>query len=183
MEVKNKYTLIACANKKWAIGKDNGLMYHIHIDMMNFKSLTTDNVVIMGRKTFESLPGKKPLKNRINIIITSQEDYQVAPDNWTTDDINNTYFANSLEDADLLCEAFFSDKELFIIGGGQIYEKAYELGMVNKAIITYVNDESEGDTYLHNYDEDDNYKIIFRTASLRDHALQIYYRYIVYLKK
>jgi dihydrofolate reductase len=183
MEVKNKYTLIACANKKWAIGKNGDLMFHINLDMENFKLLTTGNVVIMGRRTFESLPNKKPLKDRINIIVTNQENYDTPHDDWGDDAINNTYIVNSLEDADLLCDAYFSNKELFIIGGGQIYEQAYQLGMINKAIITYVNDENDGDTHLHDYENDDKYKVIFKTNSLRDRPSELYYKYVVYSKK
>ena len=109
MEIRNKYTAIVCINNKNAIGNSGNLMYHIKADMKNFKSLTTDNVVIMGRKTFESLPNKRPLKNRINIIVTENIDYRpMGCDSWTKDEINNTYLVNSLQEADDLCFAYFS---------------------------------------------------------------------------
>lgn len=178
--MRNKYTIIACINKKYAIAKEGNLMYHIKADMANFKSLTTNNVVIMGRKTFESIG--KPLKNRINIIVTGNSEYSpVGSDNWTKDELNNTYLVNSLLEADELCYAYFADKELFIIGGGQIYSKAFELDMVDKAVITLVNDDAEGDVYFPiSADMRDKYHIIFKTMSLRDHTNDIYYRYIVY---
>ena len=77
---KNKYTAIVCVNNKNAIGKDGELIYSIGADMRNFRSLTTDNVVIMGRKTFESLPDRHPLKERVNIVLTKNESYTVDTD-------------------------------------------------------------------------------------------------------
>lgn len=181
--MRNKYTVIACVNNKNAIAKDGNLMYNIKADMANFKSLTIDNVVIMGRKTFESLPNGKPLKNRINIIVTGNSEYSpVGSESWTKDELNNTYLVNSLQEADDLCYAYFADKELFIIGGGQIYSKAYELDMVDKVIITLVNDDTEGEVYFPNI-EDDKFKVIFKTMSLRDHPNDTYYRYVVYKRK
>ena len=182
--MRNKYTMIACVNNKNAIAKEGNLMYHIKADMGNFKSLTTDHVVIMGRRTFETLPGCKPLKNRINIIVTSNLDYSpLGIENWTKDELNNTFLVNSLNEADELCYAYFSDKELFIIGGGMIYAKAYELGMVDKAIITLVNDDADGDVYFPEIDKDENFKVIFKTTSLRDHPNDTYYRYVFYKRK
>ena len=182
--MRNKYTMIACINNNGAIAKDGKLMYNIKADMANFKSLTIDNVVIMGRKTFESLPNSKPLKNRINIIVTGNPEYSpVNADTWTKEELNNTYLINTLQEADELCFAYFDDKELFIIGGGQIYSKAYELDMVDKAIITLVNDDAEGDVYFPDFENDDKFKVIFKTMSLRDYTNDIYYRYIVYKRK
>lgn len=185
--MRNKYTVIVCTNNKGAIGNNGKLLYHLKGDMANFKTLTTDNVVIMGRKTFESLPGMKPLNNRINIIITTNPDYKPAFNEnsrpWTQEDINNTYFVNSLEEADELCYAYFSDKELFIIGGSQIYEQALDKDMVNKAIVTTVSDDTEGDSYFPHLSNDERYKIIFTTNSLRDRAANRYYKYTVYKRK
>ena len=184
MEIRNKYTAIVCINNKNVIGNSGNLMYHIKADMKNFKSLTTDNVVIMGRKTFESLPNKRPLKNRINIIVTENIDYRpMGCDSWTKDEINNTYLVNSLQEADDLCFAYFSDKELFIIGGGQIYKESYENGFIDKAIVTLVNDDTDGDVFFPDIDKDDNYKVIFKTMSLRDYTQDLYYRYIVYQRR
>ena len=76
------FKIIACINKRGVIGNHGKLLYSIKNDMKNFKSMTIGNVVIMGRYTFESLPKKKPLKDRINIIITKDNEYNVeASDN------------------------------------------------------------------------------------------------------
>ena len=72
------FKIIACINQKRALGKDGKLLYTIKNDLANFKRMTVGNVVIMGRKTFESLPNGEPLKDRINIILTSNEEYGVS---------------------------------------------------------------------------------------------------------
>lgn len=174
---KNKYTVIACVNNGGAIAKDGKLLYKIGCDLKNFARLTTDNVVIMGRKTFETLPNGLPLKDRVNIVITSQDNYNVKTDN--PDLFKDTYVCNSLEEADNLCYSLFPDKELFIIGGGTIYDEAFIKDIVDKAIITLVNDETDGDVYFPLFDVN-KYKVIFKTTSLRDQPTDLYYHYIVY---
>lgn len=180
MDFKRKYTLITCANNKNVIGKNGDLLYHIKGDMANFKSLTMGNVVIMGRKTFESLPGKKPLKDRINIIITNQPNYEIP--NYDGLLFREDYVVHSLKQADELCATLFPDKECFIIGGSQIYNQAYEMGLADKIILTHVYDDTEGDTYFPVIDEK-KYRLTFKTTSLRDQKNNIYYRYLVYKQK
>jgi dihydrofolate reductase len=175
-EFKNKYTAIACINNKNVIGKNGDLLFKIKSDLNNFRMLTTGDVIIMGRSTFESL-SCKPLKDRINIILTTKVDYEVDSE------FDNVYICHSFEDVDELCDAYFSDKELFVIGGGSVYKQAFDLGIINKAIITLVNDDQDGDVYFHDIANDDRYKIIFKTMSIRDHIDDNYYRYIVYKKK
>ena len=137
-----KYKLIACINSAGAIGRDGNLMYNIKSDLRNFRSQTMGNVVIMGRKTFESLPNGKPLAGRVNIILTSDREYSVP----VTDD--DLYIVHSIADADELCEAFFSDRELFVIGGGEVYRDFLDNGMVDEMRISSVKDDAEGDTYF-----------------------------------
>lgn len=69
--------LIAAVDKNWAIGRNNKLLVSIPDDMKFFRETTTGKIVVMGRKTLESFPGKKPLKNRVNIVLTSDHSYQV----------------------------------------------------------------------------------------------------------
>ena len=68
--------LIAAVDKNWAIGRNNKLLVSIPDDMKFFRETTTGKVVVMGRKTLESFPGKKPLKNRVNIVLTGDRSYQ-----------------------------------------------------------------------------------------------------------
>ena len=69
--------LIVAVDENWAIGYNNELLVSIPDDMKFFRKTTTGKVVIMGRKTLESFPGGRPLKNRVNIVITKKEDYEV----------------------------------------------------------------------------------------------------------
>ena len=69
--------LIVAVDKNWAIGNNNELLVSIPDDMKFFREHTTGNVIIMGKKTLESFPGKRPLKNRVNIVITKNQNYKV----------------------------------------------------------------------------------------------------------
>ena len=147
-----KFTIIACLNNKGVLGKDGDLLYHIPNDLSNFARATKYNgVVIMGRKTFGSLPNGEPLKGRINIIITNNQDYGIDVK------FDNVYIVHSVADAIELCEAFFSEKELFVIGGASIYNAFMESQMVDEMRLTVVDDDSEGDVFFPNFDEKDWY--------------------------
>ena len=145
-----KFIIIACINQKRAIGKNGKLLYHIDNDISNFARMTKNNgVVIMGRKTFESLPNGEPLKDRINIILTSNEEYGVSQD------FDNVYIVHSVKDVIELCEAFFSDKELFVIGGEALYRQFMDGDLVDELRLTVVKDDKEGDVTFPEFNEDE----------------------------
>ena len=102
-------TIIVALTSDLAIGKDGDLLYHIPADMRRFRQLTTGHTVIMGRKTFESLPSG-PLPNRRNIIVSRRNDLE----------IQGAEVAASLGEAIDLAE----NDHIYIIGGAQIYEAA-----------------------------------------------------------
>ena len=112
--------------------------------MQRFKSLTENNVVIMGRKTFESLPNK-PLPNRVNIVITRDKDFNYE----------GVIVVNSFEEMIDLCYSKYIDKEWFIIGGGQIYDESIKRNIVSRMFITLVNDDLDGDTKFPFINEDE----------------------------
>lgn len=145
------FKIIACINQKRVLGNEGKLLYHIGNDLANFKRMTVGNVVIMGRKTFESLPNGVPLKDRVNIIITTDEEYGVDAK------FDNVYIVHSVEDAIELCDAFFSDKEVFVIGGESIYRQFMEKDLVNEMRLTIVNDDTDGDAVFPEYNEEDWY--------------------------
>ena len=145
-----KFIIVACMNQRRAIGKEGKLLYHIGNDMKNFSSMTKYNgVVIMGRKTFESLPNGKPLKDRVNIILTSNEEYGVSIE------FDNVYIVHSVKDVIELCEAFFSDKELFVIGGEAIYRQFMDADLVDELRLTVVKDDEEGDVTFPEFNENE----------------------------
>ena len=127
-------SLIVAASNNNAIGKDNQLLWHLPKDMRFFKNTTWAMPVIMGRKTFESM-GSKPLNGRMNIVITRQENYQAT----------GVVLANSLADA--YAKAAEADyKELYVIGGAEIYAQA--LPSANIIYLTRVDTTIEGDSFF-----------------------------------
>ena len=127
-------SLIVAKSKNNVIGNKGRIPWYIPNDLKRFKKLTTDKVVIMGRKTFDSLPEEyKPLPNRINIILSKDESYQPS-------------CCMVLNDLKKALRKAGSDKEVFIIGGGEIYKEG--LKYADKVYVTEVDGEFEGDTYF-----------------------------------
>lgn len=141
------FKIIACINQNSVIGNNNKLLYHFKEDMKFFKEMTWNQVVIMGRKTFESLPNKKPLPNRINIIISRREDFSVEGD------YDNVFIVKSLREAENACESMFKDLQWYVIGGGEIYREALKEDMVDEMYLTVVHDNAKGDTTFPNISE------------------------------
>lgn len=166
------FKIIACFNKVKCIGQNGRLLYQIRNDLANFKRMTTDNVVIMGRKTYETLPNDA-LPNRINIIMTQSADFNVDAS------YDNVYITHSIEETIQLCEAFFSDKEWFVIGGASIYAAFLNAKLVDEMRLTIVNDATEGDAYFPSYDEDEwrtYYKSMAQVGSYNNLDYSFYFQ-------
>jgi len=126
-------SLVVAAAENNAIGKDNRLLWSLPNDLKFFKNVTWGMVVIMGRKTFESF--NKLLPGRVNIVISRQE-------GWKAD---GAITVNSLEAA--LAKATAENfKEVFVIGGGEIYKQA--MPIANKIIMTRVHASFDADTFF-----------------------------------
>ena len=124
--------IIVCMAKNRAIGRNNQLLYHLRNDLKRFKALTTGHTVIMGRRTFESLP-KGALPNRRNIVLTR------GSQQWP-----NTEVYTSLDDALKHCS---DNEEVFIIGGSTVYHEA--LPLANKLFLTLVDHSpNDADTFF-----------------------------------
>ena len=102
--------IIAAIDKNRGLGYNNNLLCYLPDDLKNFKKLTNGNIVIMGRKTFESLP-VKPLKNRINVVLTNDESFEYE----------GVFVEHSLEH--VLIKYKNLQKDVFIIGGSSIYKQ------------------------------------------------------------
>ena len=165
-------TIVVAKAKNNAIGKDNDLLWRLPDDFKFFKEVTVDHFVILGRKTFDSLPGLLP--RRTFVIITRQKDY-VAPDGH--------FVVHSLEEAFELCKVQHSLKEVFIIGGGVIYKDSIEKGLVDKMLITEVAVEIEGaDTFFPEFDTSD-WNEAARIHHTADDRHQYAFDFVTYLKK
>ena len=132
--------IIAAVYENRGIGFDNKLIGRIPADMQRFKALTLGNVVIMGRKTFESI-GSTPLKCRNNIVVTTKG--IEIPES----DIENLFQVKSLDEAFELAETLDGD-EIYVIGGAQIYEAAMD--MVDVLDITEINFHPNADAFFPN---------------------------------
>lgn len=122
-----------------AIGKNNDLLWRMPADMKHFKALTTGHTVIMGRKTFESLPNGS-LPNRKNVVLTSMPKAQFT----------NCFVSKSIHDALDICK---DDDQIFIIGGAQVYK--HSLDIANKMYITRVHTNfPDADTHFPNVNWD-----------------------------
>ncbi len=127
-------SLIVAASTNNAIGKNNQLLWHLPNDLKFFKNTTWAMPVAMGRKTFESLGGK-PLNGRLNIVITRQKDWQA----------DGVVAVASLDDATFLVKEH-QYKELFVIGGGEIYKESIK--KADRIYMTRVHTEIDGDTFF-----------------------------------
>ena len=130
--------LIVAASSNNAIGKNNQLLWHLPNDLKFFKNTTWGFPVIMGRKTFEAV--NKPLPGRTNIVITRKQDWEAIGVKRASD------LAGAVEIA-----AQTNAKQLFIIGGGEIYAQA--LPMADTIYLTRVHTIMEGDTFFPALDE------------------------------
>lgn len=134
---------IVAVDYNWGIGFNGDLLEHIPEDLKYFKQLTTGNVVIMGRKTWDSLPNK-PLSNRLNIVITSQK----------RENKENVKFM-SIQEAKQYA-IINRPTNIFIIGGGQIYKEF--ISLCKKIYVTKIFKEHQNiDTYFPNLDEMNNW--------------------------
>lgn len=138
--------LIAAVDKNWAIGRNNKLLVSIPDDMKFFRETTTGKVVVMGRKTLESFPGKKPLKNRVNIVLTSDNSYQIDG-------------AVIVHDMDELHEELkkYDSQDIYVIGGESIYRQL--LDECDVAHITKIDFSYEADAWFPNLDEKEEWVV------------------------
>ena len=135
--------IIVAVDENWAIGYKNNLLIKIREDMIYFKNKTIGNNVIMGRKTFESLPQQKPLKDRLNIVLTRD-------DHYATEGI---LICKTIPEVIETCKK--NDKETFVIGGEQIYNLF--LPYCQKAYITKIYSSFVADKYFPRLDQMDEW--------------------------
>jgi dihydrofolate reductase len=133
-----RLNLIFARARRGVIGLNNTLPWHLPEDLAHFKATTLGQPVIMGRKTWESLPPKfRPLPGRTNIVVTRQTDWQ-AP---------GAQVAHSMTQALALCE---HDAEVWVIGGAEVYAQA--LPLAQRAVVTEIDADFEGDAFAPTFD-------------------------------
>ena len=151
-----KFSLIVAIDLKRGIGKNGDLPWHVPEDLKYFKKITTakndlsevENVVVMGRKTWESIPDKyRPLPDRYNIVLTRNSDYDLP---------EGVGLFNNFDDmlSTLKSDSRTKNARVFIIGGQQIFEKALMHPYCEKLYITHLDRSYDCDTYFPNFLDD-----------------------------
>ena len=159
-------TIIVAASENNVIGKNNDLIWRLPNDLKRFKELTSGHSIIMGRKTFESLPGILP--NRKHIVLTRKHKYEF-PENISV--VNN--FDEALHEAR-------SDLNPFIIGGGEIYKSGIKFA--GKIELTRVHENFDGDTFFPKINSD-TWTLINRVENNSDEKHLHNYTFETYIKK
>ncbi|MCT4664200.1 MAG: dihydrofolate reductase [Flavobacteriales bacterium] len=129
-----KVKIIVAVDQEFGIGKDNDLMWHLPEDMRFFKETTSGQIIISGRKNYISIPEKfRPLPNRENIVLTRDKNFQEKHP--------QLFIANSWENVNNFVNQLIAKnpKEVYIIGGGEIYRQALDLLEVEEMWITHVH--------------------------------------------
>ncbi len=125
--------ILVAFDENRVIGKNNALIWHLPADLKRFKALTTGHVIIMGRKTFESIG--RPLPNRTTVVISRQQDLK----------IEGVILAHSVEEAILKAKSISRD-DIFIVGGAEIYQLS--LPLADQILVTQLHDIFEGDAFF-----------------------------------
>ncbi len=160
--------LIVAVDRNWAIGNKNELLIRIPNDHKHFREETTGKVVVLGRKTLETFPQGLPLKNRTNIILSSNPDYRVK----------DAVVLHSVEE--LLEELkAYRDEDVYVIGGESVYRQL--LPYCDVAHVTKLDHAYEADAYFPNLDEDEAWEI---TADSDEQTyFDIPYQFLKYERK
>ena len=158
-------TIIAAAAENDALGKDNKLIWHLSGDLQRFKKLTSGHSIIMGRKTFESMP--KALPNRRNIIVTRNKNYLAE----------GAEVCSSIENALSLVK---NDLQPYIIGGGEIYRQS--MALAEYIELTRIHKEFDADTFFPNIPET-KWKLINEEKHSKTETNNLNFSYLTYKKK
>ena len=154
---------IVAVDENWAIGYENQLLYHISEDLKRFKALTQGNVVVMGRKTLESLPGGKPLPNRTSIVLSSKPLEQVVR-------------CADLSELMQILEQY-SEQEIFVIGGEHTYREL--LPYCERVYVTKIAAKApKADVYFENLDQLSEWEIEQESEQFFDGTVS--YRFVDY---
>ena len=166
-------SIIVAVAQNWAIGKDNDLLWHISDDLKRFKALTGGHTVIMGRRTFDSLP-KKPLPKRRNIVLTHDTAfrYEVPPTASGTLEVAHSVPA--------LLKMVEGEEETFLIGGATLYRDL--LPFVQRMYVTWVYRDFDADVFFPKIDPS-AFRQISLTDRMTDPESGLEYAYAEYVRR
>ena len=160
--------MIVAADRNWGIGRNNGLLASLPTDMKYFRDHTMGRVVVMGRKTLESLPGHRGLPKRTNYVLTANPDFEaerciIVHDEYELFDEISQY------DPD----------DVFLIGGASLYNRFYRY--CDKLYITRMDADLDADAFITDIDADDSFEIISESEPVTENGIT--FRFLVYEKR
>lgn len=160
--------LIVAVDSRWGIGRENGLLASIPGDMQYFKDHTMGKVVVMGRKTLESMPQRRGLKGRTNLVVTSNPNFEAE----------RCIVVHS--DEELLSElSKYDSDDVYLIGGASLYNKYYK--QCDKLYITKMFADLNADTFIVNIDEDPDFQVVSESDMITENDIS--YRFVIYERK
>ena len=159
--------LILAVDKNWAIGRDNKMLYDLKKDLNHFKETTTGGLVIMGRKTFDSIGFALP--KRENLVLTRDKNLR----------LDDALVFNDVENLLKYLDENKNDREVFVIGGNQIVDLL--LPYCDVAILTKIDSKKDADTFLHNFDEDEDFEIFDESEDFFENDTK--FNYVSYRRK
>lgn len=160
--------MIVAADKNWGIGRDNGLLASIPTDMKYFRAHTLGKVVVMGRKTLESMPGKKGLPKRTNYVLTANSDYEAE---------NCIMVHSEYELFDELSK--YNPDDVYLIGGASLYNRFYKY--CRRLYVTKMDADLNADAFIVNLDEDEDYTLVSESEPVTENGIT--FRFLVYSRK
>ena len=150
-------SILNCDNK-FGIGKKNGLLFNLPLDMKYFRETTKGHVVAMGENTLLSFPGSKPLKNRTNIVLSKDIDHEY-------EGVINVHDFDAFVK---MIQKYGKEEDVFIIGGASIYRQT--LPYVDMVYLTKVDADGEAEVFFVNLDEDKNFRCIETGEPIEDNG-------------
>ena len=156
-------------DKEYGIGKKNGLLFELKEDMRYFRKTTLNHVVAMGENTLLSFPNQKPLKNRTNIVLSSDFTHNYE------DVINVHDFQQFLN----VVDNYSKREDVFIIGGASMYRQM--LPYVDYVYLTKVDAVGHAEVFFVNIDEDENFEVVSESEPVQDGDYTI--KYVIYKNK
>ncbi len=154
---------ILCADRAWGIGRDNKLLFSIPADIKFFRQTTQGGVVVMGKNTLLSFPGAKPLKNRVNIVLSATLEREDCTVVRSLDELKGEL-------------AKYPDLPVWVIGGGKVYRLL--LPYCTEVLVTRVDALGGADTFFPDLDKDENFALAVQGAPLEDNGYTV--RFDVY---
>ncbi len=170
--MKQMMDIVFAVDRNWNIGYDGDMLFKISNDLKRFKEITFGHVLVMGRKTFVSLPGSKPLPGREHIVLTRDTNFQAE----------GVTIVHSIPEMDALLEQMaLEGKKFFLIGGGDLTTQ-----LIDRVRIAYITKVDRAfypaDAFLPNFDEIDDFEITYKSEWMRDDA-GLDYQYVNYERK